>query len=49
MFIHFIDEETKIIGLEQVLKLIKLEFNPNIQMFDGNTPLHLAAANGHVE
>ncbi len=35
--------------VEQLLKFLKLESNPNSQMPDGNTCLHLAAANGHIE
>ncbi len=35
--------------LEQLVKFLKLESNPNSQMLDGNTSLHLATANGHIE
>lgn len=34
---------------EQLLKLLKLGSNPNMQMSDGNTCLHLSTSNGHIE
>jgi ankyrin repeat protein len=35
--------------VEQLLKFLKLGSNPNSQMLDGNTCLHLSASNGHIE
>ncbi|CAF0974994.1 unnamed protein product [Adineta steineri] len=34
---------------EQLLKFLKLGSNPNSQLPDGNSCLHLAAVNGHIE
>ncbi|UJR23738.1 hypothetical protein I4U23_026715 [Adineta vaga] len=34
---------------EQLFKFLQLGSNPNTQMLDGNTCLHLAASNGHIE
>ncbi|CAF4629322.1 unnamed protein product [Rotaria sp. Silwood1] len=34
---------------EQLLKFLKLGSNPNSQMFNGNTCLHLSATNGHID
>ncbi|CAF0742860.1 unnamed protein product [Rotaria sordida] len=34
---------------EQLVKFLKLGSNPNSQMFNGNTCLHLSVTNGHIE
>jgi ankyrin repeat protein len=43
----FINEEETLV--EQLLKFLKLGSNPNSQMLDGNTCLHLSSANGHIK
>ncbi|CAF1115781.1 unnamed protein product [Rotaria sordida] len=36
-------------SFEQLLKFVKLGSNPNSQMVDGNTFLHLSASNGQIK
>ncbi len=34
---------------DQLVELLKLGANPNIQLVDGNTCLHISTAKGHIE
>ncbi len=46
MFFVFLTDTTV---SDQLVELLKLGANPNIQLVDGNTCLHISTAKGHIE